>query len=159
MMNNKGFIMKILVVESIIFAVILFLSYSVSSENTELDMSKPLNKVIEEEKQTEYIIQSQTVREVTAYNTGDINQCSGDPCRSANGEDICLAISLGYKRCAANFVPFGTVLEVEGIGRCLVTDRMNSKYPDRVDIAFAYGDTRAREFGIKLLTVKILINK
>jgi 3D (Asp-Asp-Asp) domain-containing protein len=94
---------------------------------------------------------------VTAYNTGDINQCWGNPCVSANGENICLALKKGYKRCAANFVPLGTRLRVEGIGECLVTDRMNSRYYYRIDIAMKVTEKKkAKEFGLKNLKVEVL---
>lgn len=97
------------------------------------------------------------IREVSAYNVGDINQTDSNPCLSANGENICVAIDQGYKRCAANFVPFGTLLKIENYGICQVTDRMHSKYKNRVDIAFAKGElTEAIQFGIKKLNVSIL---
>lgn len=99
-------------------------------------------------------------RQVTAYNVGDIYQCAGDPCTSANGENICQALEQGYKRCAANFVPFGTMLEIEGYGQCMVTDRMNSRYTSRVDIAMPYTQKQeAIQFGLKTLEVKILAMK
>ncbi|MCF7820688.1 MAG: 3D domain-containing protein [Candidatus Pacebacteria bacterium] len=94
---------------------------------------------------------------VTAYNAGDINQCWGDPCISANGENICLALEKGYRRCAANFVPLGTRLNIEGFGDCLVTDRMNERYHYRVDIAMKLDEKqKAKEFGIKKLKVEIV---
>ncbi len=94
---------------------------------------------------------------VTAYNTGDINQCWGDPCLSANGENICIALEKGYKRCAANFVPLGTRLNVEGVGQCLVTDRMNERYHYRVDIAMKKDELKkAKKFGLKRLKIEIL---
>lgn len=94
---------------------------------------------------------------VTAYNTGDVNQCWGDPCISANGENICIALEMGYKRCATNFVPLGTRLGVEGFGECIVTDRMNSRYHYRVDIAMKKDEYKtAREFGLKRLKIEVL---
>jgi 3D (Asp-Asp-Asp) domain-containing protein len=94
---------------------------------------------------------------VTAYNTGDVNQCWGDPCISANGENICMALEMGYKRCATNFVPLGTRLNVEGVGECIVTDRMNSRYHYRVDIAMKKDEYKeAREFGLKRLKIEVL---
>jgi 3D (Asp-Asp-Asp) domain-containing protein len=103
-----------------------------------------------------YTVKSESMRGITAYNVGDIYQCDGNPCIAANGENICEALDRGYRRCAANFVPFGTILEIEGYGQCMVTDRMNSRYPNRVDIAFKYGYTAARDWGYKQLNVKIL---
>jgi 3D (Asp-Asp-Asp) domain-containing protein len=96
------------------------------------------------------------IREVTAYNAGDPSQTDSSPCISANGENICTALALGYKRCAANFVPFGTVLEIENYGECLVVDRMNSRYQNRVDIAMMADEkARAIKFGKQNLLVTI----
>ena len=97
------------------------------------------------------------VREVTAYNVGDPYQTDNTPCISANGENICAALELGYKRCAANFVPFGTILRIQNYGECMVTDRMNSRYKNRVDIAFPLSKRReALNFGIQKLLVEIV---
>jgi len=105
----------------------------------------------------EQIIVETRQRQISAYNAGDIYQCDGSPCISANGENICEALKQGFKRCAANFVPFGTVLDIEGYGQCLVTDRMNSRYTSRVDIAMPLSAKQeAREFGLQTLEVKIL---
>lgn len=97
-----------------------------------------------------------TIREVTMYNAGDVNQTDDSPCISANGEDICLAIAKGYKRCAANFVPLGTNLIIQNYGECKVTDRMNSRYQNRVDIAVGVDEyERAVKFGLQNLQVTI----
>lgn len=94
---------------------------------------------------------------VTAYNVGIEAQTDNTPCTSANGENICEALRLGYKRCAANFVPFGTILNIEGYGQCLVTDRMNARYKYRVDIAMNADEIQAaRTFGVKFAKVEIL---
>jgi 3D (Asp-Asp-Asp) domain-containing protein len=98
-----------------------------------------------------------SIREVTAYNVGDPEQNDGDPCISANGENICAALNLGLKRCAANFVPFGTQLSIDHYGVCTVTDRMNRRYKDRVDIAMKVTEkNKALQFGVKKLKVTIL---
>lgn len=97
------------------------------------------------------------IREVTAYNVGDPEQNYGNPCISANGENICVAINTGFKRCAANFVPFGTQLYIATYGVCTVTDRMNSRYRNRVDIAMKKTEKdKALQFGLKKLKVTIL---
>jgi|GEM_PF-2216324 len=102
-------------------------------------------------------VEAREIREITAYNAGDINQCSGDPCISASGENICLALDKGLKRCAANFVPLGTRLWIEDVGSCLVTDRMHYRFGHRVDIAMSLKEkNKALEFGLKKLEVKIL---
>ena len=100
---------------------------------------------------------SETIREVTAYNAGDPKQTWGDPCISASGENICKALKKGEKRCAANFVALGTTLHIDKYGVCLVTDRMNRRYRNRVDIAMRSDEYRkARRFGKQKLRVKIL---
>ena len=95
---------------------------------------------------------SASIREVTAYNVGDPKQNHGNPCISANGENICAALNLGFKRCAANFVPFGTQLYIANYGVCTVTDRMNRRYRNRVDIAMKVTEKdKALQFGLKSL--------
>ncbi len=102
-------------------------------------------------------IDSASIREVTAYNVGDPKQNHGNPCISANGENICAALELGFKRCAANFVPFGTQLYIEHYGVCTVTDRMNRRYRNRVDIAMKVNEKdKALQFGLKRIKVTIL---
>jgi 3D (Asp-Asp-Asp) domain-containing protein len=97
------------------------------------------------------------VLEVTAYNVGDAAQNYGDPCQSANGENICAALDSGLKRCAANFVPFGTKLYIAGYGVCTVTDRMHRRYRHRVDIAMKKNEkSKALRFGVKRLKIRIL---
>ena len=98
-----------------------------------------------------------TIREVTAYNVGDPKQNYGNPCISANGENICAALAKGLRRCAANFVPFGTKLRIEKHGYCTVTDRMNKRYKNRVDIAMKLNEKgRALKFGLQRLKVEIV---
>ena len=104
-----------------------------------------------------YKVKSETIRVVTAYNVGDPRQTDDTPCISANGENICRALAEGEMRCAANFVPLGSRLHVDKIGVCLVTDRMNRRYRNRVDIAMQKDEYRkARRFGRQKLQVKIL---
>ena len=92
----------------------------------------------------------------TAYNAGDVNQCWGDPCISASEENICESLSRGLKRCAMNKFPFGTWIYIPDYGYCKIVDRMNSRYTDRVDIAFQLGDKRAIEWGKQLKEIRII---
>ena len=99
-------------------------------------------------------------RQVTAYNVGDPDQNFGDPCQSANGENICAAVDSGLKRCAANFVPFGTKLHIDQYGVCTVTDRMHKKHEHRVDIAMPkHEKEKALQFGVRRLKVTVLSSK
>ena len=107
-----------------------------------------------------YRVKSETIRVVTAYNVGDPRQTDDTPCISANGENICRALANGEMRCAANFVPLGSHLYVDKIGVCLVSDRMNKRYRNRVDIAMRKDEYRkALQFGHQKLQVKILDNR
>jgi len=111
----------------------------------------------DEQPKEELVIIPLGIKGVSAYNVGDPYQCDNSPCTAANGENICLALELGYKRCAANFVPFGTLLEIEGYGRCMVTDRMNSRFSNHVDIAMKRTEKQeALKFGRKKLNIKII---
>jgi 3D (Asp-Asp-Asp) domain-containing protein len=104
-----------------------------------------------------FIIIPLGVKQISAYNVGDPYQTDGSPCTAANGENICLALELGYKRCASNLVPFGTILEIEGVGQCMVTDRMNSRFSNHVDIAMKKTEKKqALTFGRKKLKINIV---
>jgi 3D (Asp-Asp-Asp) domain-containing protein len=106
-----------------------------------------------------YLVQSETIRIVTAYNAGDSRQTDDTPCISANGENLCIALAKGEKRCAANFVPLGSSLHVDKFGVCVVTDRTNKRYRNRVDIAMQKDEyDKARRFGRQRLPVKVLVN-
>lgn len=94
-------------------------------------------------------------REVSAYNVGDPNQCDDTPCETANGENICEALKNGYKRVALNYLPFGSIIEIEGMGEFLVSDRMNSRYPSNVDIAFKLEEKQeAKNIGRRMRRVR-----
>lgn len=104
-----------------------------------------------------YEIVSETVRTVTAYNVGDPRQTSDRPCLAAGGEDLCRALAAGEKICAANFVPLGTLLDIESCGICRVADRTAERFENRVDIAMPQDQRRqALEFGERQLHVKVL---
>ncbi len=95
-----------------------------------------------------------SLRQVTAYNVGDWSQTSVTPCVSASGENICVAVNKGEKRCAANFVKLGSLLHIQDYGLCRVTDRMHQRYKNRVDIAMPPGEQQvARQFGLQQLVV------
>ena len=142
----------------LIVFIVIFISSASSGEEIYLNVTHHLLES-GTNTQSSYHTVSETVRYVTAYNVGDPNQNHGDPCISANGENICEALELGAKRCAANFVPFGTTLFIQAFGFCVVTDRTNSRYQNRVDIAMKSNERRkAKKFGKKKLHVKILKN-
>ena len=151
-------ITTLLIITSIAFGVIITQSAKTQktiSKLTEYNVNVERGLVVRE------ILES-TIREVTAYNVGDPNQCWGDPCESANGENICLALEQGYKRCATNSLPFGTDIRISSPKSdwsmiCKVTDRMNDRYFNRIDIAMTLEEKqRAKNFGIQHLVVEVL---
>ena len=95
-------------------------------------------------------------RYITAYNVGVVAQTDNTPCIGASGDNLCELIELGVNICAANFVPLRTDLEIEGIGKCKVLDRMNKRYSFRVDIAMGPDEiAKAEQFGIKFKKVGV----
>jgi 3D (Asp-Asp-Asp) domain-containing protein len=148
-MEKRTLIKKQIFIKIFIFIIIL-VGYSITHAD-------PTESMLQRHKNPGYIVRSETIRIVTAYNAGDPRQTDDTPCISANGENICKALEKGKKRCAANFVPLGSRLYVEKIGVCLVTDRTNKRYRNRVDIAMQKDEYhKARRFGRQKLMVKII---
>lgn len=52
-------------------------------------------------------------------------------------------------------IPFGTIVEIEGVGRRVVEDRTARRFDGRWDVFFASHED-ARRFGKRRLTVRIL---
>jgi 3D (Asp-Asp-Asp) domain-containing protein len=138
------------IINIFLFLSIILLCYGISqADPIELASLNPKNQ--------EYAVRSETIRIVTAYNAGDPRQTDDTPCIAANGENICKALAKGKKRCAANFVPLGSHLHVDKVGVCLVTDRTNKRYRNRVDIAMQKHEYhKARQFGRQKLIVKVI---
>ena len=85
---------------------------------------------------------------LTAYNSVP-EQTDGNPCIAADGTNVC-----EFEGCvvAQNGVPFGTKVDIEGVGVCHVHDRKNSRYDSNwIDIYFGGRDkvAAAFEFGSK----------
>jgi len=152
--KEKGKILKLATItKSLFILLIIFTAFGIA-------YADPMMSPLLYQKNQHYKVKSETIRVVTAYNVGDPRQTDDTPCISANGENICRALANGEMRCAANFVPLGSRLHVDKIGVCLVTDRMNKRYRNRVDIAMHKNDYRkALRFGRQKLRVKILVNK
>ncbi len=93
---------------------------------------------------------------VTAYNSVSW-QTDSTPCIGAAGTDICEALEQGSNTCAANFVPLGTVLQVDGLGVCVVRDRMNARYDYRVDWYMGLDIDSAKVFGIQNKEISVLV--
>lgn len=106
---------------------------------------------------------SPTWRTVTAY-TSEVGQTDSTPCLAADGSNICHRFEEGETLCAANFVPFGTVLMLDNSDVpdgedaivCVVADRLSSRYPNRVDLYMGSDTDRAIEFGVRTMYVSEL---
>ena len=137
---------------------------SQASETEEIKWEEPaeLEKRVSEDRFEAYEIVSESVREISAYNVGDPYQTDDSPCIGAYSKvNLCEEVKNGVGVCAGNFVPLGTELLIEAENgwsfHCIVWDRMNSRYKNRVDIAMSLEEKeRALKFGIQNLTVKIL---
>ena len=84
---------------------------------------------------------------VTGYSS-TLEETDDTPTITANGERVREGII------ACNWLRFGTMVEING-KYYEVTDRMNPKYNDRVDIWFPTKE-QAKSFGKKFLTIKIV---
>lgn len=94
---------------------------------------------------------------VTAY-TSEVGQTDSSPEVAANGENIWSLYQVGKNTCAINDIAFGSKLTVEGLGDCVVRDRMNPRYTHTAHLDFYFGkDTaKALQFGIKSLNVMVV---
>lgn len=106
---------------------------------------------------TQYEIIETYEATVTAYNSVP-EQTDGEPCRAADGDDICERNGLGDKTCASNIFPFGQQLYIQGLGICTVRDRTSGKYAKRIDWYFGGRNElqAAKVFGKQRLQVKVL---
>jgi 3D (Asp-Asp-Asp) domain-containing protein len=92
-----------------------------------------------------------TLRTVTAY-TSTVDQCDSTPFITANGTRVRDGIV------AANWLKFGTrvrIPEMFGDKIFIVTDRMNPRFADRMDI-WMDDYSAAIKFGTRHLTIEVL---
>jgi 3D (Asp-Asp-Asp) domain-containing protein len=64
----------------------------------------------------------------------------------------------GVTIAAPRWIPFGTILDIRGIGRRIVQDRLALRYDNRIDI-FMRSHREAKRFGIKKLSVTNVKNR
>lgn len=110
---------------------------------------------IEIEKDRELRVIRRSVHAITAYNSLP-EQTNDQPCITANGFNVC---EHGLEdTIAANFLRFGTkvrIPELFGDRIFIVRDRMNKRYPDRVDI-WMLEKSDAINFGIRRAVIEVL---
>jgi len=89
------------------------------------------------------------IRTITMYTSRE-QETDASPCISADGTNIC---QVSYNVCASNAHKIGQRLKIEGLGECIVKDRMNRRYTNSVDWYAKYDLARALKFGRQKLEV------
>lgn len=99
-------------------------------------------------------IKEPKMAEVSAY-TSRVQETDDTPCVAANGKDICKQHAQGIQTCAANDYKMGTKLKIEGMGTCIVSDRLNKRYTGtgRIDWYMGMDTPAAYRHGVKKLMV------
>jgi hypothetical protein len=88
---------------------------------------------------------------ITGFTLGNEAETDSSPCEGAYGDDLCALAAEGVTICASNEFERLTRLKFDDI-ECQVMDRMNSRFANRVDLAFTeYG--LAKEFGLHYAAV------
>ncbi len=109
----------------------------------------------EEEIIEEFVVLRTSVHTLTAYNSLP-EQTNDQPCITANGFNVC---EHGIEdTIAANFLKFGTKVRIPdlfGDRIFIVRDRMNQRYPSRVDI-WMLEKSDAIQFGIRNAKIEIV---
>ena len=99
-------------------------------------------------------IKAPRLSDVSAY-TSRVQETDSSPCIAANGKDICKLHKQGIQTCASNDYKLGAKLKIEGLGECIVSDRMNRRYTGtgRVDFYMGMDLKGALSHGVKKLMV------
>lgn len=94
--------------------------------------------------------QNEATATVTGY-TSRPEETDDSPCIAAFNDDICALKAKGVNVCASNDYPKGTRLNIDGLGECVVLDRMNRRYTGKGRIDWYFGNdlTGARAWGVQ----------
>lgn len=119
--------------------------------------TEDLSNGIEEQEASQEVV-PQAVREwngvaeMSAY-TSRVEETDGSPCISADNTNIC-----EFDGCviATNDYPLGYEIEIENIGKCIVKDRMNSRYTGtgNIDLYMGMDLKKALDFGRQQVNIK-----
>lgn len=87
---------------------------------------------------------------LSAYSSR-VQETDATPCIAADGTDICILHAKGERICASNDFKMHSVITIEGVGDCIIRDRMNKRYTgtNRVDLYMGYDTTGALKHGVK----------
>jgi 3D (Asp-Asp-Asp) domain-containing protein len=107
--------------------------------------SKPTKKPPKENPYT-------NVGRFTAYTCRPGETQQKHPFRTADGTDL---RKVNFCVVANNELPFGTMVDIDGLGRCIVKDRMGKGGKQKFDV-YMTCLRRAKEFGIKKLKYQVV---
>lgn len=97
------------------------------------------------------------IREVTAYNAVEA-QTDSEPCIAYGGFDVCKALKYGKLIAASNEFEIGQRIYIPYLSAVYeIHDRMNDRYPYRIDLLFEDLE-EAKQFGIQKLEIYPLTN-
>ena len=90
-----------------------------------------------------------------------VDETDENPCIGAGNNNLCeLRPALkndNVKICASRDLPLDTIVYIDGIGECIIKDRLNARYKgtNRIDVLMD-SKQEARNFGVKILQYIIL---
>ena len=84
------------------------------------------------------------VMEISGYTSSEA-ETDSNPCEGARSIDICELRKRGVQTCSSNSFPLKTLIEVEGLGTCMILDRMDVRYTNNVDWHFGQGKEAVEE--------------
>lgn len=153
-MNYKLVLLSIiLILPPVMFLYATPLSYQDGLENVTTSQIEPLETKIEL-----YSLDDKTT--FTGYSLS-VDETDGNPCVGAGNNNLCelrpVLKEEGRTICASRDLPLDTVIYIDGIGECIIKDRMNKRYKgtNRVDILFD-SKQEAINFGKQQLSYVII---
>lgn len=153
-MNYKLVLLSIiLILPPVMFLYVTPLSYQDGLENVTTSQIEPLETKIEL-----YSLDDKTT--FTGYSLS-VDETDENPCVGAGNNNLCelrpILKEEGRTICASRDLPLDTVIYIDGIGECIIKDRMNKRYKgtNRVDILFD-SKQEAINFGKQQLSYVII---
>ena len=110
----------------------------IATTTTDITITPSVDLMEELIEQAESYTEQGIIRTVTSY-TSTPEQTDSTPCIGADG-NVCELWEKEYNICASNAFAFGTILRIDELGDCIVKDRMNGRFPNRVDWYSGYDE-------------------
>ncbi len=131
------------------------LDKNISGDDSKIKKVALALEPVPENTEPEIRVISSGIHTMTAYNS-EVGQTDDTPCITANGFDVC---AHGIEdTVAANFLKFGTKVRIPdlfGDRIFVVRDRMNKRYPDRVDV-WMLERSDAIQFGVRRTRIEVV---